>query len=168
MTRFKVTVRDADIELRGYIDGAHVLRDVADRMKPTPVIASAAQDNYSPFLITEPEFPPTPELSMEHINSLSIACESLDEFISQVAMLHFAQANVIRHERYLRDAAEAELRDRELHHFEVEQENANLKAEITRLKTEQDEYTRMMVGRVDDAEQENTDLKAALAERESD
>jgi hypothetical protein len=47
--RFRVTVRDASIELRGYIDGEDVLRTVADDMVPTLVIASPADDDYNPF-----------------------------------------------------------------------------------------------------------------------
>jgi hypothetical protein len=85
------------------------------------VIASPAPDNYDPFAITEPDFPPTPEGSMEIIGAMWENSESPEDFLSQMSMLHFAQATVIRGERYLREKAEAELLARELHHFETEQ-----------------------------------------------
>lgn len=47
--RFRVTVRDASIELRGYVDGEDVLRTLADDIAPTMVIASPAEDDYDPF-----------------------------------------------------------------------------------------------------------------------
>ena len=49
MTRFRVTVRDASIELRGYVDGEDALRTLADDMAPTLVIASPVENDYNPF-----------------------------------------------------------------------------------------------------------------------
>jgi hypothetical protein len=135
MTRYKITVRGTDIELRGYLDGEATLRVTAKVMEGIGlVIASPAEDDFDPFAITEPEYPPTPERSYAVITEMYADSTDINNFMETLAMLHFGQANVIRGERYLREQAEAELRNRELHHFEVEQENVMLREEATRLK----------------------------------
>jgi hypothetical protein len=154
--RYKITVRGTDMELRGYLDGEATLRVTAKVMEGIGlVIASPAEDDYNPFAITEPDYPPTPERSYAVITEMYADSTDINNFMERLAVLHFGQANVIRGERYLRERAEAELRDRELHHFETEQE-------YERLKESRDDYTRMMVGRVNDAEGENDRLKAKL------
>lgn len=129
MTRYRVTVRDASLELRGYCDGEDVLRTIADDMAPTLVIASEAPHDWNPFAISEPDRPPTPEASFALIVSLAEGTDAAG-FMDRVATLHYHQATVIRGERHMREQAEAELRDRELHHFEVEQENAELRGRL--------------------------------------
>jgi hypothetical protein len=131
--RFRITVRGDGIELRGYIDGPEgneykPVSDLSDALDPFGmVIASAAEDDYNPFRISEPEYPPTPEKSMSLIQHMwNEETTSPEEFIAKVAMLHFGQAVVIRQERALREKAETELRDRELHHFETEEKNGPL------------------------------------------
>jgi hypothetical protein len=133
--RYRITVRGLGIELRGRMDtdldeDQPTLGDFSNAMKPFGlVVASPAKDDYDPFGITEPDYPPSPEQSMEVITGMWQDSGNPETFIVNMAMLHFGQANVIRGERYQREQAEAELRDRELHHFEVEQENARLKGE---------------------------------------
>jgi len=120
MTRFRVTIRGEGVELRGYVD--NYLPGIARVIEPYGVVvASPAPDDYDPFAISEPEYPPTYEGSFDVISGLLEDAPDAPEFLSRVAYLHLAQANVIRGERYLREQAEAELRDRELHHFETEQ-----------------------------------------------
>jgi hypothetical protein len=74
--------------------------------------------------------------SLDHIIDVLHQWDSptLPDLIRWMATIHMMQADVIQGERRLREDAEAELRDRELHHFEVEQENARLQAEVTQLK----------------------------------
>jgi hypothetical protein len=158
MTRFRVTVRGTDIELRGYVDGEATLRVTSKVLDGIGiVVASPAADDYNPFAITEPDYPPTPERSYAVLTQLFADSADINQFLEQASLLHFGQANVIRGERYLREKAEAELRDRELHHFEVEQE-------LAQIKGTQDQYTRDMVARVDEAEGENDRLKGRAAE----
>jgi hypothetical protein len=122
MTRFRATVRGTDIELRGYIDGLATLRVTAKTLEGIGlVIASPAEDDFNPFAISEPDYPPTLESSRSLIAGLVEQTGNLPDLYEYLAELHFRQANVIRGERYLREKAEAELRDRELHHFETEQ-----------------------------------------------
>ncbi len=126
--RFRVTIRDNDMELRGYVDGEDVLRTVADDMHPTQVIASPAADDYNPFGISQPEYPPTLDSSIELISEIVESAESPEDLISTLAQLHLAQAIVIRGERYQRESAEQGLLDRELYQFEAEHIIARIKA----------------------------------------
>jgi hypothetical protein len=125
--RFRITVRGDGIELRGYIDGPEgneykPVSDLSDALDPFGmVIASVAADNYDPFRISEPEYPPTIEASREVIRSIMGSDVDAGTIMNILATLHLSQAEVIRQERALREKAEAELRDRELHHFETEQ-----------------------------------------------
>jgi hypothetical protein len=141
--RVRITVRGTDIELRGYLDDDNTdyrLVRFSKAMEPFGVVvASPAADDYDPFFIQ------------------GIPTEDVWQM----------QATVIQGERALREGAEAELRDRELHHFEVEQENARLMATNTELaqllaatEGRADEYTRMMVGRVNEAEGVVDQIKA--------
>lgn len=157
MTRFRVTVRGTDVELRGYIDGTATLRLASQQLEGIGlVIASPAEDDYNPFQITEPEYPPTPETSLEIMQSIWEQSESPEQFVMHVANIHFMQANVIRGERWRAETAEREYMNRELHHFEAEQE-------LDRLKASQDQYTRDMVARVNDAEGEADRLRADVS-----
>jgi hypothetical protein len=126
--RFRITIRGEGIELRGYVDGDPEDLDALARMcDPWLVVASVAPDDYDPFAISDPGDPPTRRQSLSLIQHMwDEDTASPEKFVSDVAMLHFAQAVVIRQERALREKAEAELRDRELHHFETEQENERL------------------------------------------
>jgi hypothetical protein len=130
MSRFKITVRGDQIELRGYAnpaDGTY-LQSLALAMEPFGiVVASIAEDIYDPFAISEPEYPPTEEGSRQVITGMMEGADA-PTFIDRMVQLHHMQAVVIRNERALREQAEAELRDRELHHFEAEQENEALRA----------------------------------------
>lgn len=123
MTRYKITLRGVDIELRGYVDGDANLRIIADTVDPMGlmVVASVAPDDFDPFRITDPEHAPSIEASKEVIAGVFRQSFSNESLIEMLATLHMAQAEVIRIERALREQAEAELRDRELHHFETEQ-----------------------------------------------
>ena len=48
--RFRITVAEADVHLRGYVDGRETLLALADTMKPIGiVVASPAEDDYDPF-----------------------------------------------------------------------------------------------------------------------
>lgn len=56
MTRYRVTVRGTDVELRGYIDGGDTLAKFAGALIPPfgndpMVVASAAEDDYNPFTV---------------------------------------------------------------------------------------------------------------------
>jgi hypothetical protein len=122
VSRYKVTVRGTDIELRGYVDGDATLRLTAKSLEGLGlVIASPAPAGFNPFAITEPDYPPTLENSIDVLTGIGATADGIVDLIEKFAALHFAQAIVIRNERYLREQAEAELRDRELHHFETEQ-----------------------------------------------
>jgi hypothetical protein len=132
MTRFKVTVRGDGVELRGYVD--NYLPGIARVMEPYGVVvASEASDDYNPFGITEPDYPPSLENSIDVLTGIAASSAGIVSLIENFASLHYGQAMVIRGERFQREQAEAELRNRELHHFEVEQENDELRAEATRI-----------------------------------
>jgi hypothetical protein len=125
--RFKITVRGLGIELRGYTDQGidedqPTLIDFAEAMKPFGlVVASPAGSDYNPFAISEPGHPPTPDGSIDQIRAMRERCNTEEQFLTDMAILHYAQANVIRGERGRAERAEAELTARELHHFETEQ-----------------------------------------------
>lgn len=120
--RFRITVRGLAIELRGYLDelgieGQPGIKELAEAMKPFGVVvASEADRDYNPFQ-------PSVEDSMALIAKFVEANNGVDlgDLIESLANLHMMQAKVIQGERALREKAEAELRDRELHHFETEQ-----------------------------------------------
>lgn len=137
MTRYRITVRGMGVELRGYTDtnldeDQPTLADFAKAMEPFGVVvASVADPSYNPFEIDQPDHPPTPQASIDIIRGYWETFDQTEEFLSQIAMLHFAQANVIRGERGARVAAEKELFSRELHHFETEQENERLKIKLS-------------------------------------
>jgi hypothetical protein len=143
--KFRITVRGEGLELRGYLTALTpgFLPDFADAMEPYGiVVASTVDSTYDPFregwetgLISEPQHPPTIEASTEHIERLiDLADGDMHALLEMLANLHLAQARVIRGERYLREQAEAELRDRELHHAETEQINERLEAELRQLR----------------------------------
>jgi hypothetical protein len=109
MNRYKITVRGLAVELRGYIDQGidedqPTLVEFAEAMKPFGlVVASPIDNDYNPFMIQ------------------GIPAETVWEM----------QAQIIQGERALREKAEAELRDRELHHFETEQILEEIKAALS-------------------------------------
>lgn len=129
--RFRITVRGMGVELRGRMDeltdeDAPTLAQFAEAMKPFGlVIASPAEDDYDPFSGRA-----TAETSLGQIVSMLAQQEypNLPDLIRMMAEVHYMQANVIQGERALRESAEAELRDRELHHFETEQMIDKIKA----------------------------------------
>lgn len=57
MTRYRVTVRGTDIELRGYIDGDKKLIEFASALsaqmdsQDPMVVSSPAEDDYDPFRV---------------------------------------------------------------------------------------------------------------------
>lgn len=133
VTTFRITVRGQNTELRGFHreePGTETLGPLSQAMVPYGmVIASHAENDYDPFAISDPDNPPTHEKSKELITAwFEQARDSQDELIEWLAHIHFNQANVIRGERHQREQAEAELRDRELHHFETEEALAKVKA----------------------------------------
>lgn len=139
--RFKITIRGEGIELRGYVDGedereVELLAGVCD---PWQVIASIAPEDFDPFKINDPEFPPSIESSLTVIEAILAASPDIKTATEMLATVHNAQAEVIRAERALRETAEAELASRELHHFEVEQENARLEVDNARLQSNLDQ-----------------------------
>lgn len=125
--RYKVTVRGDGAELRGYVTvpTMEALGLAAKAVKPIGVmVASPAAEDFNPFAISEPEHPPTLENSIDVLTGIAASSTGLVDVIERFAAIHVGQAMVIRGERYQREQAEAELRDRELHHFETEEENA--------------------------------------------
>jgi hypothetical protein len=131
--RFRVTVRGTDLELRGYIDGEATLRVTSKALEGIGlVIASPAEDDFDPFAIDQPEYPPTIEHSLDVIGDVvQVADSDMQMMVQMLASIHYAQANVIRMERGRRMQLEKELLSRELHHFETEQENARLEGQLT-------------------------------------
>ena len=130
--RFKVTIRGDKAELRGYITTPTEEGLAIAAQAVTPIglmIASPAADDFDPFAISEPDYPPTPDSSIDIIKGMWESSESPENFLSMMSMLHYNQAVVIRGERGRAERAEKELLARELHHFEIEQENARLKGE---------------------------------------
>lgn len=136
MSRFRITVRGVDIELRGYIDGianVHIFAKEVDDMG-LDVIASDATDDYNPFQISEPDYPPTLESSIDVMTGFFEQYGTdVVALIEHLATVHQAQAIVIRGERGRAERAEKELLDRELHHFETEEENARLRATLDKI-----------------------------------
>jgi hypothetical protein len=131
--RFRITVRGLGVELRGRFDqltdeDAPTLADFADAMEPFGmVVASPASDDSDSFGITEPENPPSLEKSRDIIGAMMENASNPADLLDMLATIHCGQAVVIRGERYQREKAEAELRDRELHHFETEERLAKVK-----------------------------------------
>lgn len=127
MNRFRITVRGLGVELRGRFDeltdeDAPTLRYFAEQMEPFGiVVASPAEDDFDPFKVED-----GPDMSIEAIRLMMIGnnIDNLPDLIRNMANVHYMQAQVIQGERALRESAEAELRDRELHHFETEEKNA--------------------------------------------
>lgn len=120
--RFRITVRSETTELRGYteVDSAEHLTEFAQNMAPVGVvIASGMHEEFDWRTVPSPE------------SSLELVKYYIDQgFIEELAQIHFMQAMVIRGERDGRESAEAQLQERELHHFEVEQENEQLRARM--------------------------------------
>lgn len=143
-TVFRITVRGLAIELRGQFhdlgdEDQPSVQNLADALAPFGmVIASHAPDDYDPFAISDPENPPTHEKSKELIQSWfdTADADHRDELIDYLAHIHFNQALVIRGERGVRDAAERELHQRELHHFETEQVLDQIRNYIDRFQEE--------------------------------
>jgi hypothetical protein len=156
--RYRITVRGDKSELRGYITTPteEGLRIAAESVTPIGLmVASQAPDDYNPFAISEPEHPPTLEASTGIMESLiDLADGDNHALLEELSRIHYAQALVIRGERALREQAERalateiaehattlhhgqalekEMRSRELHHFETEQENGRLEADNARL-----------------------------------
>jgi hypothetical protein len=106
--KMRVTVRGEGTELRGYAS-MEALASLTSPPgeQPYMVTASPVDDNYNPFLITEPENPPTLELSTALISGIWNESADVGAFVAQMSMIHHAQASIIRHERYLREQAEA-------------------------------------------------------------
>jgi hypothetical protein len=112
MTRFRITARGVDVELRGYADGVANAAILADAVKPMGlvVMASEAADDFNPFAISEPEYPPTIEASLTLIQGIFDMAQGAgveqDELVRALAELHYAQALVIRGERGQREQLE--------------------------------------------------------------
>ena len=135
MKRYRITVRGLGLELRGYMDqgldeGQPSLAYFAEQMEPFGVVvASEAPSDLAPH---DPDGDaPTPEKSVEVMRQKAAESASIEQFIMEAAWLHFMQAMVIRGERDQREGMEREMRERELHHFETEQENERLKEDHT-------------------------------------
>lgn len=143
MTRYRITLRGVDVELRGYVDGSANLRIIADAVDPMGlmVVASEADDDFNPFAISQPEYPPTVEMSREVIERAFQGKFTIDDVQEELAKIHFMQALVIRGERHLREMVEAENLRRELHHFETEQMLAQVKGIVEGWDTETNEAT---------------------------
>jgi hypothetical protein len=116
--RYRITIRGDHAELRGYISTPtdEGLRIAAQAVTPIGLmVASPVGEDYDPFAISEPDHPPTIEGSKAVIERfIEEADGDMHTLLESLAVLHNAQALVIRGERYLRERAEAELRDREL------------------------------------------------------
>jgi hypothetical protein len=103
-----------DIELRGYVDGSANLGILADAVKPmgVMVMASPAADDYNPFVISEPENPPSIEASLElmqyYFDQAKEQGVDQSTLIGALADLHYGQALVIRGERGQREYLEAQ------------------------------------------------------------
>jgi hypothetical protein len=141
--RFRITIRGEGTEIRGYATiEAMAALTAPPGEQPYVVAASPAEDDYDPFAISQPEYPPTPDASIDIIRGMWESSESPEDFLTNMAMMHFAQANVIRGERGRAERAEKAI------------------------GMVDDEYHRMMVGRVDEAEGEADRLRAELRDRE--
>jgi len=138
--RFRITIRRVNkTELRGYhdVESIEEMGQFSAAMEPFGmVIASPATPDYNPFGITNPDYPPSMETSRDLLNGWFSTYENQEELFEHLATVHYNQALVIRGERYRADQAEGELMARELHHFEVERENAELKAKIAALRAD--------------------------------
>lgn len=132
----RVTVRGEGTEIRGYatIEALASLTSPPGE-QPYVVIASPAEDDYNPFQISEPDYPPTLEQSRQIIADMMLLH---DDPLEAIAYMHYMQATVIRGERGRAERAEKELLLRELHHCETEQINEHLEAELTALRAERD------------------------------
>lgn len=133
--RFRITVRGLGIELRGFMDqltdeDSPTLTDLADAMKPFGLVIA------SPMEGAPNEGQPTPEGSMTFVaDMVNVHGESVSEsFMATIAYTHYMQAMVIRGERDEKEELQRQMHERELHHFEVEQENARLEADNARLE----------------------------------
>ena len=112
MTRFRITIRGEGIELRGYVDGdMSELEMLAGFAAPWQVLASLAPDDFDPFRISEPDYPPTIETSRELVRSIMGSDEDAASVMETFAVLHFQQANVIRGERHRAEVAERYTQD---------------------------------------------------------
>lgn len=121
---YRITARGTDVELRGYVSGDANVRLLAQALDGLArVFASPMSTDGAPP--TDPSL----ETSLAQVTAMAEEAPSQLTFLAAIAQLHFMQAMVIRGERDQREAAEKELRDRELHHFETEQKLAEQKGE---------------------------------------
>jgi hypothetical protein len=130
MTIYRVTVRTpGKTELRGFtsVDSFEEMQEWSNAMAPIGQVVASVMDGQQDDLLAGQ---PTPEKSEELIKGI-IAQNSPENALAALSHLHYMQAMVIRGERDSHEAAVMELRDRELHHFETEQENERLKGEAS-------------------------------------
>jgi hypothetical protein len=168
-----------DIELRGYVDGSANLGILADAVKPMGVVvmASPAADDYNPFVISEPENPPTIEKSLEIIQGFFDQADAVganeDELVRALAELHFGQALVIRGERGQREYSERENEQLRGDHTDSEKaliDTVNKQADvIERIKTARSNHPECNVHPDDDTvacgwKRAVQDIDKALAE----
>jgi len=122
--KHRVTVRGHGLELRGFIDSEQTdLVEFSNALNGFGlVIASPMEPMVEPF-----DGQPDLEGSRAKIMEFLADVPDAPTFIERVVHLHFMQAMVIRGERDRAERAESELQERELHHFETEQENERLR-----------------------------------------
>lgn len=132
--RYRITVRGLGLDLRGFMDqrldeDQPTLTDLADAMKPFGLVMASPMEG-KPF-----EGQPSMEQSIDVVQGVVASADDLVAAIEGMAMLHYGQAMVIRGERDEREEGIRLMHERELHHFEVEQENAALREEIRTMRT---------------------------------
>lgn len=158
--RYRITVRGLGLELRGIMDQGldedqPSLAEFAKAMEPFGiVVASEATDDYDPFAVH-----PTVEQSLVSIAGMiqDNGVEDVQGLVMHMAGIHYMQAQVIQGERREKEAAQAELRDRELHHFETEQASERAEANVIRIRKERDRFWAML-GKIKDARSNHPDL----------
>lgn len=129
MNRFRITVRGQGVELRGYLDSNlddpnRALERFAEHMKPNVVMASPAEDDYDPF--GEAEDKDLDDLIEEYLETGLFRDSNIPEVNALLAKFRSA----------LLALGAREQAERELHHFEVEQENARLRANLEQERAE--------------------------------
>lgn len=148
--RFRITVRALGVELRGYIDNGldeeeTKLSDFAKAMEPIGVVvASPVEHDYNPFK----EWTASDQERYARITRLAADVQQQlanikDVYEAQIDdKEHPLRRRIVMQRREIRQAwlssrnyqamwrrAKSELEQRELHHFETEQENERLKAD---------------------------------------
>lgn len=154
-TRFRITVRSLGLELRGYIDNGidedeTKLAALAEAMQPFGVVvASEAEHDYNPFR----DWTGGDQDRLARVSRYAAHLEQKLANIQDVADAqiddkeHPLRRRIVMQRREIRQAwlssrnyqamwrkAKRDNEERELHHFETEQENERMRALLERIK----------------------------------